>query len=542
MRVFTHKQFNWLYFLTCFTVLFLIYFSGHRAMLIDDGISGIWEIKMQGFPGYLRSYGFENFYYGHYGIVAVLYFLFGLHTIGWYAFFVAIHALNTTLLYTVCKKIFSNTNTDSESSLIAFFSSVFFLLSPYQSENIIWAATSHYCVSLCILLVSIIYMVNKIEGKKTFPLWVFHLLFAFSLVTLEISFLFPLVLFAVYFLYKALNKNSWSFPDYILKVVLPQTLLVFAYCLFHKMLFHSWIPHDRASHDTVFSFSHAVTTLTQQMVKLFGFVHFLDYDKREAVYQSLLHWKRALVVLVFIFTVISFFIYKKKKENLYISYFFVLSALLMYAPFMRLYFMWIARIENDRYNYFASAFLFSFFIFLLFQFHKSIRFTIIFLYIGAFIVCLFPVVSARKHSSKLHQQYLAQLPVDNSGGKLYLLNVPASCQDAYMFRSAGRLGIAYQAIYNRDIFERVDQVAWCNAQSEEDIAEIKKISDSSYHVQLKTDGSWWMQQSIGASDKENDTYSFKLDSGGGYLLTFKKKLGEEDKILLYSGGRFVITQ
>ena len=542
MKVFTHKQFSGLYFLACFTVLFLIYFSGHRAMLIDDGISGIWEIKMQGFPGYLKSYGFENFYYGHYAIVAILYFLFGLHTIGWYIFFIAMHALNTTLLYIVCKKIFSNTNTENRSSLMAFLGSVFFLLSPYQSENIIWAATSHYCASMCILLLSILWLIKKTTGEKTYSLGLFHLLFGISLVTLEISFLFPLVLLAVYFLYRVLNKNRLSLPDYGLKILLPQALLVFTYCLFHTIFFHSWIPHDRASHDTVFSFSHAITTLTQQMVKLFGFVHFLDYSKRETIYQSLLHWKRGLGVLVLIFTAISFFIYKKKKENLYISYFFILSAMLMYAPYMRLYFMWIARIENDRYNYFASAFLFSFFIFLLFHFHKSVRYAIIFLYIGTFITCLFPVISARKHSARMHQQYLAQLPVDSSNGKLYLLNVPASCKDAYMFRSAGRLGIAYQAIYNRDIFERVDQVAWYNAQSEEDIAEIKKVSDSSYHVQLKTDGSWWMQQSIGASDKENDTYSFKLDGGGGYLLTFKKKLGEEDKILLYSGGRFVINQ
>jgi len=542
MKIFAHKHFNLLYFSGCFVALFLIYFSAHEAMLIDDGISGIWEIKMGGWHGYLKSFGFENFYYGHYGIVAVLYTLFGLHSLGWYIFFVAMHAVNSTLLFLVCKKIFSNTATDTQSSLMALFSSLFFLISPYQSENIIWAATSHYCVSLFVLLLSILWLIKKMEGNNVFSVILLHLLFVLSLVTLEISFLFPLVLLAVYILYRGINKNKLSLSDYCLKILLPQAILVFIYCLFHKILFQTWIPHDRASHDTVFSFSHAVTTLTQQMVKLFGFVHFLDYSKRESIYQSLLHWKKVLVVLACIFAVISFILYKKKKDNFYIALFFMLSALLMYAPFMRLYFMYLSRLENDRYNYFASAFLFSLFIFLLFQLHKSIRYIIIVFYLSAFSLCFFPVVSARKHSARMHKQYLTQLPVDSTPGTIYLLNVPASCKDAYMFRAKYRIGIAYQTIYNKDIFAKINQIAWHNAQGENDILEVKKVSDSSFHVQLKTNGSWWMEQSIGASAKENETYKFELDAWGGYLLTFKKKPQKQDKILLYSSGKFVTVE
>nr|MBP6314397.1 hypothetical protein [Chitinophagaceae bacterium] len=119
-----------------------------------------------------------------------------------------------------------------------------------------------------------------------------------------------------------------------------------------------------------------------------------------------------------------------------------------------------------RYNYFASVFLFSLFVLILFQFHKYIRYSVLLLYFGGFALCLFPVVSARKHSARLHQQFLKQLPVDTATGKLYLLNVPASCKDAYLFRAEGRLGIAYQTLYGKNIFDQVEQVAWYNAQSE----------------------------------------------------------------------------
>lgn len=535
-----HKHFKWIYLIACFALLFGIYYSGHEAMLIDDGISGIWEIKMEGLPGYWKSYGFENFYYGHYAIVAALYFLFGLNSLGWFLFFIAMHALNASLIFVVCKKLFSNITATTEASIMAIFNSLLFLLSPYQSENIIWAATSHYNITLFILLLSIYCLMHKIEGKKTFSIFFLHLLFAIALLTLEISFLFPLVMFSLYMLFIFFKKNKLSYKDYGLKIVLPQFLLVMIYCAFHKYLFHTWIPHDRASNETIFSLAHAITTLSQQMLKLFGFVHFLDFAKRENIYLSLLHWKKVLMVLILLFAMVSFFLYKKQKEKFYVGLFLVFAALLMYAPFMRLYFMYIARIENDRYNYFASVFLFPLFVFLIFQLHKFIRYIVLFLYLGAFVVCLFPVISARKHSARLHQQYLKQLPIGHSVGKLYLLNVPASCKDTYLFRAEGRLGIAYQTIYAQDIFKRVEQVAWYNAQGENDLFEVKKINDSSFHMQIKTNGSWWMQESMGAVNRETDEYSFELDAWGGYLITFKKPLNKEDQVAYYSEGKFIL--
>jgi hypothetical protein len=347
-------------------------------------------------------------------------------------------------------------------------------------------------------------------------------------------------MFCVYVLFILLKKNTLSLKHYGLKILLPQCLLVLVYCAFHKYLFQTWIPHDRASNETMFSLAHTITTLSQQMIKLFGFVHFLDFAKREGIYLSLLHWKKVLMVLILLFAIVSFFLYKRKKEKFYVGLFFILAALLMYAPFMRLYFMYIARIENDRYNYFASAFLFSLFVFILFQFHKFVRYGIIILYLAAFVLCLFPVVSARKHSARLHQQFLGQLPVDSNSGKLYLLNVPASCKDAYMFRAEGRLGIAYQTIYGHDIFKKVVQVAWYNAQNENDLFEVKKINDSSFHVQIKTNGSWWMHESMGAGHRETDEYSFTLDAWGGYLITFKKPLNKEDQVAYYSNGKFFL--
>lgn len=539
MSFYRNKYFNLFYFLISFVVLLLIYFSAYRAMLIDDGLSGIWEIRGGGWKGYLSSYGFENFYYGHYAIVALLYGVCGLHPFPWFVFFVAMHALNANLIRMVFTKIFSRTTLAANADVMGICSSLLFLLSPYQSENIIWAATSHYAISLFLLLLLLWMLVRKMESQKTLPIYVWHILFVFSLLTLEISFLFPLIMAGLWWHYAVSGANAISFRHYLLWVALPQFLFIVLYLVFHQLIYHSWLPHDRALHGTPYSFSHAVITVSQQMVKLFGFVHFFNYPIRETIYTTLNHWKIVLLFSTLISVMLFFFLYKKGKVQLVTGLFLAACGLLLYVPFMRLFFMVLHRLENDRYNYFASVFLFAFFVYILFFLGKTLRYLLIGMYLSAFLLCLFPVVSARKHSARLHQNYLAQLRADTVKGKIFLLNVPSVCRDAYVFRADYRLGIAMQSFYNQDVFDRLVQVAWYNAQHENDHFTVSKMSDSVYRVERKTPGVWWMYQSIGAMDRENEYFRFSLNEWGDYLLVFKKVPAANDQILLYDQGKFI---
>ncbi len=539
MRLPGNQFFNLYYFFTGFFVLVVFYFSAHQAMLIDDGLSGIWEIKTRGLEGYWRSYGFENFYFGHYAVVALLYAVFGLHSLPWFLFFAAMHALNATYIRIFFTKIFSGTQANSRATQMGIFVSLLFLLSPYQSENIVWAATSHYSLSLFVLLILANDLIDKIQGESGMPMLLFHFLFLFSLVTLEISFLFPLLLAFLWLFYHRIGKNRLPWRSYSLKILLPQLLFIGAYLCFHQLVYQSWLPHDRAVHGTPYSVSHAVTTLAQQIVKLFGFVHFLDYRHREEIYTALLHWKKVLLLLAVLSTLSGLLLYKKGKAHFFTGSFLLLSALLLYAPFLRLYFMYLMRIENDRYNYFASVFLFALFVYLLFHIPNYLRYTLVSLYLIAFTVCLFPVISARKHSARLHHAFTEQLDAQSTKGKIYLLNVPASCKDAYVFRSEGRLGIALQTLYGKDLFDRLVQVAWYNAQSENDHFTVSKLSPLGFRVERKTDGVWWMYQSIGASDYENDLYRFTLNEWGDYVLSLKEPLHPGDQLLLYDRGKFI---
>ena len=122
-----------------------------------------------------------------------------------------------------------------------------------------------------------------------------------------------------------------------------------------------------------------------------------------------------------------------------------------------------------------------------------------------------------------------------------MLNVPNYCADVYEFRSKSRLPISIEAEYGMDISKKIVQVASYSSVSEKDSFEVNRINDTILFVKTKTNGTWWMSESIGLTNYENEYYRLEKDEWGGYTLFFKKRLNIEDKIYYYSNGRFILV-
>jgi hypothetical protein len=290
--------------------------------------------------------------------------------------------------------------------------------------------------------------------------------------------------------------------------------------------------------DAVITVPYMITTLSQHLMKLIGQIHLFDLKTREWVYGLAIHWKRMLILWGVLIVAISGWCYYKEKSKLIGIYFLLLSCLLMFAPFVRVYFMYFNQVENNRYSYFASVFMMQLIVFVLFLFNKWLRGILIVSLLGLYVFFIFPNVKSRTYSAKLYTTYLSKFP-DTIKGKIYLMNVPSYCSNAYLFRAKYRFPISYQAIYHKDLFNQVVQVAWYNSITDQDSFAVKKITDSSFEMQLKTNGAWWMNESNGASDYENDDYKFDIGEWGNYTLTFKHPFGEEDALLYFNGKRFV---
>jgi hypothetical protein len=377
------------------------------------------------------------------------------------------------------------------------------------------------------------------KGASIKSIAIFHSLFIFSLLTLEISFFFPVIFFLLFLIILVQQSNTSQAIPYLLKIAMLQIFFIGIYLFFYHSLYGHWIP-NRYDEPHSLNVAKLTTTLAQQTIKLFSFIHFSEYKTREIVYQFCTHWKKTSIILGTIFLTISLFVFKKDKSKIWLLFFFIISGILLLYPFLESYFMYLFRIENDRYLYFGSVFFLQAFVFVLFYFKPIIRIPIVLLYIAAFVYFIFPTVKARRTSAKLYYNYIQKFP-EVKGGKLFLLNVPNYCADVYEFRSKSRLPISIEAEYGMDISKKIVQVASYSSVSEKDSFEVNRINDTILFVKTKTNGTWWMSESIGLTNYENEYYRLEKDEWGGYTLFFKKRLNIEDKIYYYSNGRFILV-
>jgi hypothetical protein len=534
----TSKKFSFFFFIGAFLFTSLFYYTGHNAILMDDAIWwGIYEVKTQGLQGYLHSYGATAFYYGHYLFILLLYGFFGMNQLAWFIAFCLLHAANVTLLFQFFNKLFQSFFKLKNGLQIAFWGAVLFLVSSYQSENIIWGATSHYAISLFLFLqigINLLHYVDtgKLE-KRVYLNWAFY---AYALVTLEISFLFPFLYLILFICLHFVGYKKVSWKKYFIHILIPQILLIGAYIVCYWIKTGHLLPPDRGNGEPV-TLLHQFNTLVQGIVKVFSFINYVDFHKREYVYYLCTKLQYTIPIGILLYSLMGYQLFKLNKQILLLYFFMSLGVLVFSLPFIRLDFVYLIRMETDRYAYFPSVFLFPLFIFLIYQLKSWLRNCLIVSYISCFIFFGWQNVMARNMSGKLNHQFLTTFPTDKKSN-VYLLNIPVYCADAYMYRAKNRLDIALFCKRGY-IPENVTQVAWYNAQSDKDSFEVKKINDSSWHVQLKTNGSWWWYESRGAGNYSNDIYSFEVDAWGGYIITFKSKLKPNDNVLLFNSQKFL---
>jgi hypothetical protein len=530
------KKFPLYFFIGAFLFTFLFYYAGHEAILMDDALWGVHDLKTQGLQGYRISFGTNTFYYGHYLFIILLYGLFGMNHLAWFIVFCLLHALNVVFIFRFFSKLFQSFFRVQHGLQIAFLGAVLFLVSSYQSENIIWGATSHYAISLLLFLkigINLLYYFETgLSSKNEYLNCAFY---AYALVTLEISFLFPLLFFILFAILYFADNTKVSWRKYFIRILLPQILLVAVYVTCYYAITGHLLPPDRGDGESV-TLLHQWNTLIQEVVKVFSFVNYTDMKTREYVYYVCTQAQYTMPFGIILYLFVAFGIYRVNKHWLWLYGFMSSGVLVFSMPFIRLYFVYLTRIETDRYVYFPSVFLFPFFVFLLYQLNSWLRIGVMTGYVMLFVFFGWKNVKARNMSGKLNHHFLTRFP-KNTESKIYLLNIPSYCADAYMYRGENRFDIAFYSKYNYSP-KHVTQVAWYNAQSDLDSFAVKKINDSSFHVQLKTNGSWWMKASKGATNYATDDYRFELDPWGGYQITFKHKLNAAEQILLFTGKGF----
>lgn len=526
-------KFRQLWALLFFFMLTVILFhNGYGSQFLDDFFTILVYFRQQGWSGFYDSYGFTSLYYGHNFINLSAYSLFGLNKMAWYLLFTGLHSLNAFLGFIFFSQLFQKNNL-SNAKLMAFLGSLMFLLAPYQTENVIWGATLHYAISFLCLWACLMLLALYLDSGKWRHLFLSHLLFAFALLTLELSLVYPAIFFVVFgFLWPPFEYERLK--QIVLKIMAPNACIIVIYFLLTKFIKGHFIGHYGSEvHLANLGLSNMASAFLKYVVKLVFFIHHFSFYARGEVYGFFDDHPvvSAIAFLLLAISSVAAFVFNRRKIFLATALF--LSGFAMLLPVLNMYFAYMFTTENERLSYIASYFIYLAII-LLFSYTGKLG--MLFLALG-FIATSSYLLHGSTESWKGASQ-VQKAAVDSfrweDADRIFVLNQPCYFRGVYVFRNKTRLNRALYIMRDIDIQTNIREIAWANMNSFADSVLVEKRDGRALKVTLPNWGRWFWYNNLGAADYENDYCKVDFsDDGQSYVVEFKD-LSPFDTVICYT--------
>lgn len=520
-------------FILFWVLTVLIYQNGLGSQFVDDYIAGIVRFMDVGWAGLADSYEFTSLYFGHNITFYGFYSLFGSSPVAWFLLFTGLHSLNAAFTYAFVKKLFSN-NQFPAATTGATIISLLFLLSPYQTENVIWGATLHYAVSMVCMWGIIWLYTAYLNNSKTILLVCMYLLFAFSLVTLEISLVFPGVFMIVFGILWQPSISVSNILKHLKIIALPMAIIIVCYFTATYAFKGHFIGHYGSGTHMQFNPTQLIGAMWKYLAKLLGFVHWFPYEHKERVYVLFDNPKIAVTLLVFLSgALIGLYKYRKRYATFIVGWSLLIFVLLL--PVLNMYFMYLNQGENDRLSYFASAYIYGIPVLLFMWFSGRLlwAYGIVML---AVCILLLQIQTQKWENAAAIQLKAADSPLlYNPNGNVYLLNLPVYYRGVYIYRNYNRFGWAREFYELPNVSASTKYILSYNLQNPSDSVIVSALPEpNTFKVELSTWGNWFWYGNKGAQNRADDDMTITLDEWGHSYTISIPELKPQDRLLYFS--------
>lgn len=489
----------------------LLYARAGNAQLIDDGFAGLMKFENMGWRGFAQSFGFTSLYYSHDIFVLGLYLLLGKWSFGWFIVMLTLHCVNSVMGFALFRRFYAMLQIKN-STTIALAGSLLFLFSPYQTENVLWAATLHYSVTMLVFCgVAFVLLKGISAGLSIRTIAALAVVYSISLTTLEISLVFPFVWWCLIVAVLIARKDFEGIKKISLRVFLPLLSLIVLYFVATRLIKGHWVPHYGPTHLQNNTLSHYSTSVARYIAKLLSYVHFATYRQRELVYVFCERWKVVLVIQLAFTAVAGLALWLTGKKNAVLAFgALVIMSLMLLFPSLQMYFMYLFVPENDRLGYFFSLGFYQILSLLCVQ---------LFVWPGVILVAVYGVAGMfflNKNIDKWHDAGVLHTRCIDSfvwttAPKVYILNSPANYSGVYQFRNNGRLPYALNFYKNYIDSGRIVHVLSSSFGSLNDSTVVTIENDSTLNVKFVTNGGWLMNEFLGATDYSNPEYTVDVN-------------------------------
>ncbi|MBI4931860.1 MAG: hypothetical protein HY841_13945 [Bacteroidetes bacterium] len=454
MNILQRNKKNVIIFLLLLFISILAYRNVFGILISTDFYPMLYFFEKYGLDAISNNFyepGIQHFFV--HLVFFFLYHIFGISNTGWIGFFVLVHCLNAFLLYKITNEL-CNIFLVVKKTLLSFFASLIFLLSPYQVEAVLWSFAYPFAVFL--MLLGLLLTIYYLKENKIYFLVAVQICFALALLSFESTIILPVICFLFYFLFKNTPYRINSFYNYIFIVIFPQIIIIFLYFSMSKLYTGDWIGHYGAAVHLKFSPILIATNLIKYFVKFFLFYRFLPLERQSIIHDYLhinIHNTFTVLILIifcaFIFSIFFWRIIKQRDSLGKLIVFTFFTFIISLIPVINLDTTFIGAIASDRYGYLPSVFFYSFFSFSIYYLLK--RFWIIIL-TGLSALCftllsniLCVWIDASNYSKNLIKNFEPWLSKTN----IYMLNMPDNYNWVFTFSGGFKEAIYFK--YHKEI-------------------------------------------------------------------------------------------
>lgn len=460
-------------------------------------------------------------------LIFSLFKVFGVNAACWISTAIVLHCINSFILYLIAKAFCKHIRF-TNGVLISFTVALLFLISPYQTEVVLWAPTCTVMLfATAFLLASLLCLINYLESNKISQLLPAHLLFLLAVFSYESTLMMPGIVILIYILLKKIKATTTPFKQFIKTVLLPQCLILFSYLLLSKLILGKWLWHG-GSIDVLLPFYSIAGTLLKYFAKFFLFYRYLPLHTLSIVLRDIYSNHLSIILLfgttTFLAVVVFLYTVHKKNESGWILVIMFLCFLVALVPVLPLDSSFLKYIYPDRYGYLPSAFFYLFISLFAFSILKKLAAPVMLSYTLLCWVLLMQTLSAwndvNLFCNKLITNYKPLLKYD----QVYVLNIPGYYKGIAAFRSAFPETIYFK--YGATNYKNIEPISTYYYESRADSIKSISIKDTVIEVigQKKaspffgTGGGW-------SKSYRTEKYAVKYSpDGSSYTVTFKDNL------------------
>jgi hypothetical protein len=465
----------------------------------------------------------------------------------WFLVFTSLFALNALLVYRLFEFLFKKCGFQDDKNIILI-GVLFFLLSPYQAEVMVWRASFHYLLAFAMMLSIVHWSLKYLENPL--PKYAFYATFLYILSVFSLEFfLFTPFVVLILLVFLWINvPHSFDFKKTFTRFVGIPLSIIALYFVFYRATHDRWVAHYGVENHVKIVSPEAFATYGKYVVKYLGFLRHFKHTTKETIFNyfntplissSLAMTSWVILSLVLITAVVGLvFLKKMTARNKLIFLNFGLFSLLL-APVMTLYFSYVLLTENDRYGYMASAFLFMGFSLFLSRLPKWFYYGISLVFLSISSILLIKTNRIWWKSEKVFSTINKDFHWHDAD-EILILNAPDNYSGMPMYRiwnENSGIKEAVEAHQRLKIKARMIDVAQYNLTTPSDGAHVRVDSVNQIMVILNQWGNWWWRNGKGANDYENALYKIEFDykgCGNCYRMTLKNNVPK--RVLLFQVG------